>query len=97
MGATMFVAAIVASVYVGMIAMYTAVIRKRGPSADGSDPRIAVWLAESAARRRDRAERAATQALLTGHLDRAEYQAAMATTAARENAEHPLEVPRSRL
>ncbi|MFI5916799.1 hypothetical protein [Dactylosporangium sp. NPDC051541] len=96
MAATMVVGALVACVYVALIAMHVAAIR-HGGTATGHRPGLARWLAASGERRRGNAERDAARRRLTGELGRADYHAVMAALAARDAVEHPLQVPKSRL
>ncbi|MGI5239791.1 hypothetical protein [Dactylosporangium sp. CA-139066] len=93
----MVVAALVAGLYVVLIALHVAAIRGQGGPGAGYRPRIALWLAAAAERRRGDDESAAARSLLAGKLDRRRYQAEMAALAARDDAEHPLRVPKAGL
>jgi hypothetical protein len=93
MVATMVVAALVAGLYVALIALHVAAIRGSGGPGVGYRPRLARWLAATAERRRGGEESAAARSLLDGRLDRGRYQAAMAALAARDDVERPLRAP----
>jgi hypothetical protein len=77
--------------------MHVAAIRAGGPAAAQPRPPIAVWLAAAGERRRGREESDAVLRRMTGALDRDGYRNAMATVAAQDDIEHPLEVPKSLL
>lgn len=95
--AIMLVATIIATVYVALIAMHVLAIRGGERPGERYRPRIARWLAAGDERRRGRAETDATHRLLAGSLDRASYRAAMAAMAAQDAAEHPVEIPKTKM
>ena len=96
MGAALLFAAVVAGAYGALIVMHVVAIRARGAADDRYRPRLAVWLASGAERRRGRVERDAVRLLLDGRIVRARYHTAMAAMAAQDDAEFPLEAPGTR-
>ncbi|GAA4263851.1 hypothetical protein [Dactylosporangium darangshiense] len=95
--ATMLVAAIIASVYILLVAGHVAAIRREGAAGVAYRPWVARWIAASGERRRARLEGEAVHQLMTGGLNARAYRVTMAALAAQDEMEHPLDVPRTRL
>ncbi|GAA4260142.1 hypothetical protein GCM10022255_087620 [Dactylosporangium darangshiense] len=100
--APLVVAALVALAYAALIGAHARVIRRHRVRG-AYEPRAALWLASrfgplpapaDAGERLASTERRATDALLTGALDPAEYRARMTALAAQEARERPLRVSR---
>ncbi|MET7401981.1 hypothetical protein ABZS66_51710 [Dactylosporangium sp. NPDC005572] len=94
MAAMVMFAGAIAAMYAALICMHVAATHGRGPAGGPSRSGLARWLAAAADRRRARVEAEAAHDLVAGYLSRERYHATMAATAAREDAEHPLTVPR---
>jgi hypothetical protein len=102
----LLVAALFAAVYLTLIALHVTAIRHHAGQGRIERPRLAVWLAAHlrpgpqdrvpADAGLARAEREAVRRLLAGALDKDAYRAELACVAARDEAAHPLELPRSR-
>jgi len=102
----LFVAVLVAVVYLTLIALHVTAIRHHAGKGRIERPRVAIWLAvrlrpgpqdrvpADAGLTRD--EREAVRRLLAGALDKDTYRAKLVSVAARDEAVHPLELPRSR-
>ncbi len=100
----MILAALLALAYVVLVVRQLRTL-DGGEPGTGAGPRPSVWLAARFGqmpeavpgdRRLARAESDAVQRLVRGELGREGYQATMAALAARDAAEHPLDVPTSR-
>ncbi|MEV6927795.1 hypothetical protein AB0M46_25290 [Dactylosporangium sp. NPDC051485] len=92
--AALCVAALAICGYLALVVMHLIALRARGAADDRYRPRLALWLARTAQRRRDRFERDAVRLLLAGRIDRARYHTAMAAMAAQDRAEQPPGLPR---
>ena len=102
---TMLFAALLALIYTVLVIRQLRSLRDGGEPTAGARPWLAVWLAARfgqmpeavpADQRLARAESDAVYRLVRGELSRAGYLAAMAELAARDAAEHPLDVPTTR-
>lgn len=102
---TLIFAVLLALAYFMLVVHQLRSLRDSGGPAVGAGPRRTVWLAARFGqmpeavpvdRRRARAESDTVRRLVRGELSRGGYRAAMAELAARDAAEHPLDVPTSR-